>query len=359
MTHDHDAPQRYGARSRAAIAARIAELKAFEWAGNYDPSARYDRPLYFVPSETIIGLDVAARLGIRSEDDLFGGVVPSMFMGTKTITHPLVSEQASAPPTWSHDFADRVFNSVLRGYTAFTKEDARHAGSRLLEHGPTRIKLARGIGGRGQFVVDGIAELARIIDTIDDDEIATAGVVLEEHLEGATTYSVGRVCIAGITATYWGTQRMTKNNRGVDVYGGSDLVVVRGDFDALEPYVDGDATRAAIAHARIYDDAARACFDGFFASRRNYDVVHGADALGHLRVGVLEQSWRVGGASGAEIEALLAFRDDPTLHVVRARTVEVYGDASPPDGATVLYSGVDEKAGPLTLYAEIERDGDA
>ena len=45
----------------------------------------------------------------------------------------------------------------------------------------------------------------------------------------------------------------------------------------------------------------------FFASRRNYDVVAGLDARGQRRCGVLEQSWRVGGASPAELVALAAF----------------------------------------------------
>ena len=44
-----------------------------------------------------------------------------------------------------------------------------------------------------------------------------------------------------------------------------------------------------------------AAFPGLFASRCNYDVVTGADGVGKHHSGVLEQSWRAGGASGAEI----------------------------------------------------------
>jgi hypothetical protein len=69
---------------------------------------------------------------------------------------------------------------------------------------------------------------------------------------------------------------------------------------------------------------------------------------------VLEQSWRIGGASGAEVAALEAFRADPGLRAVRASTVEIYGEAEPPPNATVYFQGVDERDGPMTKYARTE-----
>lgn len=44
------------------------------------------------------------------------------------------------------------------------------------------------------------------------------------------------------------------------------------------------------------DAAALDCFPGFFASRRNYHIGQGRDAKGRFKSGVLEQSWRIGGA---------------------------------------------------------------
>ena len=77
------------------------------------------------------------------------------------------------------------------------------------------------------------------------------------------------------------------------------------------------------------------------------------------RSGVLEQSWRLGGASGAEIGALEAFRADPSLRIVRAMTREVYGEAPAlPAGAVVYYSGVDASVGALTKYALTEPHAD-
>ena len=89
-------------------------------------------------------------------------------------------------------------------------------------------------------------------------------------------------------------------------------------------------------------------------SRRNYDVAQGLDARRQLRSGVLEQSWRMGGASGAEIAALEAFRADSSLPAVRASTVEIYGDSDPPPHATVYFRGIDEEVGPMTKYAMVE-----
>jgi hypothetical protein len=92
-----------------------------------------------------------------------------------------------------------------------------------------------------------------------------------------------------------------------------------------------------------------------FASRRNYDIARGLDAEGRPRCGVLEQSWRIGGASGAEVAALEAFRAEPTLRAVRAGTVEVYGEAAPPPpGAALYFQGVDQRDGLLTKYAFAE-----
>jgi len=132
-------------------------------------------------------------------------------------------------------------------------------------------------------------------------------------------------------------------------------VLARGDFDALLGLDLPEHARLAVAQARLYDAAASECFPGLFASRRNYDVAQGLASSG-WRSGVLEQSWRIGGASGAEIAALEAFAAEPALRVVRASTVEIYGHCQPPAQAMVYFSGVDEEVGEITKYGLIERD---
>src|SRR6266511_1886892 len=108
--------------------------------------------------------------------------------------------------------------------------------------------------------------------------------------------------------------------------------------------------RAAVLAARRYDEATEE-FHGFTASRRNYDVAQGIGADGRPQSGVLEPSWRVGGASSAELAALAAFARDSSLKIVRASHVEEYGEARrAPADTLVDFQGDDPEAGPLLRY---------
>ena len=144
--------------TRMAIAAKIAALKGFEFEGEFDPSRRYKGRVYFVPSRTMVG-HKAVELGICNEDDLFGGVVPYAFVGTKTITHPLVDARAYGPPGWSAMFAQQVRDVVLDGVSELA--DLGHAtlGLDVVEHverslvgaavrGPPQACDARGDRGK-------------------------------------------------------------------------------------------------------------------------------------------------------------------------------------------------------------------
>src|SRR5918994_1270444 len=92
----------------ARVGGLRAGLKGFAFSGDYQPSCLYPGPVYFVPSETLVGAEVARELGIRGEHDLFGGIVPHAFVATKAISHPLVAPHAHAPAGWSYGFAHRV-----------------------------------------------------------------------------------------------------------------------------------------------------------------------------------------------------------------------------------------------------------
>ena len=326
--------------TRKMIARKLARLKGCSYADDYDPGARYPGAVYFVPRDTLVGVDAAGALGIASEDDFFGGLVPRPYVATKTITHPLADQAAREPPGWSAAFAREVHAAVLPGWSAFSMEDAARAGRLLLEQGPVRVKPALGVGGRGQTLVESPAALDAALDAIDPAEIECYGVALERHLTDVTTYSVGQVRVAGIVATYFGTQKLTRDNRGASVYGGSDLTVAQGGYDALLALDIDDEARHAVAQARVYDGAAERCFRGFAASRRNYDIVRGRGPEGAMLSGVLEQSWRIGGASGAEIAALEAFRENPALKAVHTECSEVYGAgcAAPPARVDDLFS---------------------
>jgi hypothetical protein len=337
--------------THASIARALASLRGFEFGGEYEAGAPYRGPLYFVPGDTLLP-GQARELGICSASDLFGGVVPFPFVATKAIVHPLIAADAQAPRGWSHQFAERVRGDVLPGFTAFTVEDARKAATRLLAEGRVRLKAAHGVGGHGQSVINDVDGLEARLDLA---RLHRFGVVLELDTADATTFSVGQVCVAGMVASYCGTQRTTTNNSGRTVFGGSDLLVVRGGFDALEALSLGIESRRAVEQAQAFDAAAMDEFRGLFASRRNYDVLRGRDREGRWRSGVLEQSWRIGGASGPEVGALATLHAQPDLRAVHARSTETYGGArNTPPGAIVHYSGVDRRVGALTKFTVVE-----
>jgi len=155
--------------------------------------------------------------------------------------------------------------------------------------------------------------------------------------------------------TYHGRQRLTRDNEGRTVYGGSDLTCVRGGWDALDRLTLPANIRYGVAQAKAYDDATSA-YPGFVASRRNYDVGQGIDARGRWRSGVFEASWRVGGASSAEVEAVAVLMDDASVDVVEASSVQAFGqDIEPPPGAHVHFHGNDSRRGPMIAYSRVTR----
>jgi hypothetical protein len=300
-------------------------------------------------------VEEASSLGITSFHDLYGGVVPQPFVKTKSIAHALIGDDAARPKGWSNTFAQRVHDVVLRGYTAFRTRDARVAAVRMLQHGGVRVKEPLATGGRDQTLVTTIAEFDAALEKLSERDITTYGIVIEENLGHVTTRSVGHITVDDLTVGYFGTQRHTTNNNGQSVYGGSNLVCVRGGWKALDGLALPDGLRLAVTQARRYDEATSA-YPGFMASRRNYDIAEGIDATGRPRSGVLEASWRVGGATGAEIIALTAFKQDPELHVIDVSHIEEFGHGRrAPDGTAVLFEGDDPRDGPMIRYTVVNR----
>jgi hypothetical protein len=356
LPHPEESVSEHERVTLLGFARRLASLRGYTLAGSFDPAARYQGHVYFVPGRTL-GAEQARALGIRGPDDLFGGVVPHLFVGGKAISHPLLAPGAAAPVGWQPELAPRLGDAVLAGLSAFDLADARQAGLQLLARGPVRVKRVRASGGRGQAVVRDAAQLQTLLATMDRDEVMTHGLVLEENLDDIRTFSVGQVRVGGLLASYFGVQRLTRNNEGHEVFGGSELSVVRGDFDRLFAERLAPEIRQAIEQARRYDAAVHACFPGFYASRKNYDILLGRDARGQWRSAVLEQSWRVGGATGPELAALEAFHADPRRERVRAACYEVFGPSpEPPPNAIVYYRGREPHLGLLTKYTVVEPD---
>ena len=358
VPHPEDHGSAHERCTLAQFARQLATLLDYDDGGFYDEQVHYAAPLYFVPASTLTSSEAQA-LGIRGPDDLFGGVVPHAFVGTKVISHPLVAEDAVAVAGWNPAFAVDAKGCMLAGYSAFSHADARTAGSRLLARGPVRIKPARASGGRAQAVARDAAELDAVLQTLDRQEVAAHGLVLEEEMNEVETLSVGQVRIPELTASYHGVQKLTIDNHGDEVFGGSELIVARGELDALLALQPSQEVRSAIEQAQRYEAAVRARFPGFYASRCNYDILRGRDAGGTMRLAVLEQSWRVGGATGPELAALQVFRAQPQRRAVRVSCVEAFGDSpEPPPHAIVYFRGTDPSIGRLTKYTVVHPDVD-
>lgn len=338
--------------SHIALTRRVAGLLGREYAGRLEDYELSERP-FCVPRTTLCGSECDPRLPGVTETDFLGGWVRHPLACTKAIVHPLVPGEPM-PENWPASFANAAAALTLPGFTAFTRGGAVRAGTLLLGNGDVRIKLVNASGGTDQYVARSSAELVDIVDALNHvQEGPNVGVVVEENLTDVITFSVGQISLGGMLATYIGEQKLTSNNYGQEVYGGSTLRMYRGQWADLIAALSGE-DRAVCNLGMRFDQMAEAHL-GLVASRRNYDIVRGRDRRGRLKYAVLEQSWRVGGASGAEIAGLNAFARDPGLSQVCASTVELYGgDSVPPAGGEVYFHGIDPDLGPLLKYSYVQ-----
>jgi len=335
------------------LAAWLAQIQGLEFRPEPPEHRQPGQPFYWVPDATVVGREQAAEFGIHGPLDLFGGFVERDFQAGKAIVHPLIERPTLTPRGWSEVFATRVQSLVLDGQSVFCHHDAVRCASARLPRGPQRLKPAASRGGQGQQVIADSDQLAEALARYEEEDYRE-GLVIEDDLDEPQTHSVGQVMINGVLLSYHGVQQHNRNPLGERVYGGSDLLVVRGDFDCLLALDLVESVKLAIQQAVQFDRAAHQLLPGFFASRRNYDIAQGVDAQGRRCSGVLEQSWRIGGASGAELAALEAFVADPTLCVVRASTFEIFEDKPLPQNTRVLYRGPDEHGDFLMKYAMVE-----
>ena len=351
LAHGCDDDARHENVGHRALCRRLAGLMGLEYGGDYrDGTSPF--PGYIVARQPLAGLGVKLLHNIRDENDLFGGWVEEDYMATKAIMHCLVEPGAQQPRSWPSALAAAARGLTLPGLTAFSRVDAAAAGRRLLAGGPVRLKPVASDGGRGQIVCRNQRQLEEAIDAVD---AIGQGVVVEQNLQHVTTYSVGHVTIPSVSISYCGTQSLTPDNTGAPCYGGSEIFVVRGGFDRLLERVRSPQMAEAIEMARRFDRLAHDHLPGLIASRRNYDIAAGISPSGQRAVGVLEQSWRIGGASSAEIVAMEAMLADPLIKAVYARSVERFGDCGqcPPD-ALVCFDGIDPNLGPIQKFAQVE-----
>lgn len=347
------APQ-HEVETNRALARWLAQILGLKFGGSYDPHLHAGRELYLLPTQTLVGLHQAHELNINGPEDLWGGYVDYDVICTKAISHGLLSPEAKAPEGWSPLFGERVRKVVLDGLSVFALEDALPAATRLLYSGPIRLKPVHACAGRGQEVIHSLDEFETVLARPGVAQLFNDGVVLEQDLHDVITHSVGQSFIGDHVFSYCGEQYLTQDGQGEEVYGGSNLLVVPGYYEDLLTLDLPADVREAIEQAQVFDTAADEAYPGFYASRRNYDIAQGLDSDGQRRSGVLEQSWRMGGASSAEVAALQSFINHPGLRAIHVSSVETYVDQPLPADAIEVYRGPAENSDFLLKYVMVK-----
>ncbi|MSU94425.1 DUF3182 family protein [Pseudomonas mandelii] len=348
-----EAPQ-HEVETNHALARWLAHILGLKFGGSYDPGLHNGRDLYLLPTQTLVGVAAARALGVTGPEDLWGGYVDHDFICTKAISHGLRNKHAHAPQGWSPLFSERVRNVVLDGLSVFSLDDARPAAEHLLYTGPIRIKPIHACAGRGQEVIKSLDQFDAVLARPDARALFSEGVVLEQDLDNVVTHSVGQSFIGDKVLSYCGDQYLTEDGQGEQVYGGSNLLVVQGYYEDLLKLDLPDDVQLAIRQAQVFDSAADEAYPGFYASRRNYDIAQGLDSSGKQRSGVLEQSWRMGGASSAEVAALQSFVNNPGMRAIRVSSVETYIDQPLPPDAIEVYRGPAENSDFLLKYVTVK-----
>jgi hypothetical protein len=348
-----DAPL-HEVETNRALARWLALILGLKYGGSYDPQQHRGRDLYLLPTQTLVGAEAARQLGVKGPEDLWGGYVEHDFICTKAISHGLRSHLAHAPKGWAPLFSERVRDVVLDGLSVFSLDDARPAAEHLLYSGPIRLKPIHACAGRGQEVIKSLDQFDEILARPEAHALFNEGVVLEQDLDQVITHSVGQSFIGDKVLSYCGDQYLTEDAHGEQVYGGSNLLVVQGDYDDLLALDLPEAVRLAIRQARVFDSAANEAYPGFYASRRNYDIAQGVASDGQQRSGVLEQSWRMGGASSAEVAALQSFINDQGMRAIRVSSVETYIEQPLPADAIEVYRGPAQNSDFLLKYVMVK-----
>lgn len=345
------------------------------------------------PTATAIE-DLGAHLtdgGDPVDDDgtplwIYGSTLPRALIDryTKVQVHEPFDD-AEVPAWFDHRFPEYVRTATLPGYSCFSPGSLAAAAEHMLgEHVRVRLKDPNGASGVGQSTIGTVGEIAPTLDAIASDVtashavdlagyLARYGYVVEAEIDDVEAWSVTLTRTPDGHYSSFGRLRETTvdtADRGViQNYGGTSLVVVRGDPEALtcvpaggavvyDPAIDEDIRLApspgVIEAAQCYIEGMRLWeAEGALTTRANVDVVTGRiagrDGSHREIAAAVEDSGRVGGASPAELLGIEALRADPTLsYVVRssrhgfddvARTYARYAATVP--GSRTFWNGAD------------------
>lgn len=293
---------------------------------------------------------------------------------------------AEVPDWFDLEFPRYLRGTTVPGYSCFSVDSLADATRTLLEEFVTvRLKDPNGASGVGQWTVGSAEELEAVLTEVADEVgtgcavqlaeyLAHYGYVVEAHVDDIEAWSVTATstpdgCYSSVGRILETTVQLEARGT-VPNYGGTSVVVVRGDPEALEQLpaagvvvddpVRHDRIRLApppgvIRAAQRFIEGMRGWeADGVIETRANVDVITGTlvrrDGSRQEIAASVEESGRVGGASSAELLGIRALRADATLsHSVHSSRHSFDSDAvayarhsaTVPD-SRVFWDGVDE-----------------
>lgn len=319
----------YIKRRNAEVGKCLATLTGSRFLGSVIEGSEVDsKGIYYVPAKPILK-EKAKVLGVKSTEDLFGGVVEHSVHADKAILHLTPTLTSSAPEGYLRSFALSVRDAVLPGYSAFTDEDALHAFQLLNAAGEVvLVKDPSQSDADGQVKVKSQGELMGLLRAIPVDVLSQKGMVLEAFVQDPVTQSVGQVYIDGKVYCYFG-QQTSVFHEGRNKYGGTRVEMYRGEIENLPKFAPNESLRIAVAQSIKVRDAF-SIYDPVI-SRMNFDIVQGINAKGEFVSGVTDQSFRLGGASPAEVLAIEELEENPAHKSAIAEVLLGYDPLERPD----------------------------
>lgn len=270
--------------------------------------------LYQVPAVTLVRDSVPNSIG--TVEDFYGTLVNHRSQVGKAILHKSVS--SNAPGFYSPDFAHRVRDLVLPGFSAFSKADLirtfkKHESTQTHSF---RLKLPEKSDGHGQYQIRDQEHLDQILKTQSDKVVAEEGLVIEADLHDAQTISVGFAVLGNDTYSFIADQR-NDVAEGRQRYLGAGVIVIRGDMRRLvDATQSGSNHEKAVRTAQVFYDH-YSHFDPV-ASRLSFDYLTGYDKQREHLSGITDITARLGGTCPALLLSVLELKKNPQATAVKA-----------------------------------------
>lgn len=320
-----------------SLAGFLAKLTGRKYQGDLSLNTKIDSRDILFPHKSL-PVSAGEELGVTSQNQIFGSVIEPIY-AEKSIFHPLINKPEVAPRNFPHKFPKQLFESkaTLPGYTVFCLDDALSAFELLKLQGVVvRLKDPQGSSGTKQLIVASRTEVEEFVKSIDPSKLKALGLVLESNLINSSdpkaalrAYSAGWTVIDGKIYSYIGEQMFGETGT-VDRYLGTKLYMVRGTTNNLIDFAK-EKKLQSILQCLSKVKRAMVFLPYLIGSRINFDFLVGipetlpANRYIKERTYVVEQSFRVGGATPAELLGIQYLNTHKNAEIVTAISRVHYG----------------------------------